>query len=336
VDIDVFVSAHRPEWTRLETLVRRATRPRRLSGAQVDELVDLYQRAATHLSLVQTRSPDVVLIARLSRLVAAARAAIVGTHTPTWRRVARLFLVSFPAVVYRNRRWWLSVALTSAVVALLLGIWVDTHPGVQRALLPSQDVRDLVNRDFADYYHAHPAHDFALQVWTNNAWVSAEVLIGGLSFGVLTIAALLQNVINVGVIGGYMAAAGRTSIFFGLIAPHGILELTAVFVASGCGLRIGWTLVDPGPRTRSQALGEEVRAAVVVAMGLILVLAVSGAIEAFVTPSSLPTWARIGTGVLAEAAFLGFVFVAGARAAGAGETGDLDPALRGDVAPVAG
>jgi uncharacterized membrane protein SpoIIM required for sporulation len=336
VDIDAFVSLHRDEWARLEVLVRRANRPTRLSGDDVDELVGLYQRAATHLSLVQTRSPDPVLVARLSRLVASARAAVAGANAPAWRQVARFFTVVFPVAVYRSRRWWIPTALASLAVSLALGVWVATHPDVQRALLPPSEVRQLVNHDFSDYYRAHPAHDFAAQVWTNNVWVAAQVLVGGLLLGTFTIFALLENTINVGVIGGYMFAAHRGGVFFGLISPHGILELTAVFVAAGAGLRLGWTIVDPGPRRRADALAEEGRSTVVIAMGLIVVLAVSGVIEAFVTPSGLPTWARVGIGVLAEVAFLTYVWTFGRRAARMGETGDLEEELRGDYLPVAG
>jgi len=336
MDIDAFISVHSPEWSRLEALVRRAARASRLSGAEVDELVSLYQRAATHLSIVQTRSPDPVLTARLSRLVASARSAVVGAHAPAWRHALRFVAETFPAAVYRTRRWWIPTAVVSLAVALAFGVWVDTHPDVQRALLPPQSVRDLVNHEFADYYHAHPAQEFATQVWTNNVWVSAEVLVGGLGLGILTLFALLQNVVNVGVVGGYMAAAGKTGLFFGLIAPHGVLELTAVFVASGAGLRLGWTIIDPGPRRRADALAEEGRSTIVIALGLVLVLGVSGAIEAFVTPSGLPTWLRVGIGLLAETAFLTYVFVLGRRAVAAGNAADLDEELRGDVVPVSG
>lgn len=55
MDLDVFVSAHRAEWDRLEALLRRQ---RRLNGAEADELVTLYQRTATHLSLIQSSAPD--------------------------------------------------------------------------------------------------------------------------------------------------------------------------------------------------------------------------------------------------------------------------------------
>ena len=336
MDIDAFVAVHAGEWSRLEKLVRRARHPRRLSGAEVDELVSLYQRVATHLSILQTRSPDPVLVARLSRLVANARAAVAGAHVPAWRVIATFFTVTFPVAVYRTRHWWVTTAVVSALVAVALGVWVDTHPDVQRSLLPSSDVRNLVNHQFADYYKAHPAQDFAARVWTNNAWVCAEVLVGGLTFGVLTVYSLLGNVVNVGVIGGYMAAAGKLGLFFGLIAPHGVLELTAVFVASGAGLRLGWVTIDPGPRNRSDAIAHEGRSTVVIALGLVVVLAVSGALEAFVTPSGLPTWARVGIGVAAEVMFLTYVWILGRRAVLAGETGDLDEELAGAMVPVSG
>ena len=71
---------------------------------------------------------------------------------------------------------------------------------------------------------------------------------------------LLENAVSVGVIGGIMVAYGRADVFFGLITPHGLLELTCVYVAAGVGLRIGWSWIAPGPtRTRSQALAETVR-----------------------------------------------------------------------------
>lgn len=335
MDMDVFVAGHAAEWARLESLLRRARRPKSMSAAEVDELVSLYQRVATQLSIVQTRAPDPVVIARLSRLVAGGRAAITGTHSPKWQDFARFFVVTFPVAVYRSRSWWVATAVVSLLVALGFGWWIATHPAVQHGLAPPQAVRELTSSEFSDYYKSAPAHEFATHVWTNNAWVAAITLVGGILLGLPTIYMLFVNMLNVGVDGGYMVAAGKTGEFFGLILPHGMLELTAVFIAAGSGIRLGWTLVDPGPRHRADALAAEVRSAITIALGLVVVLAVSGAIEGFVTPSGLPTAVRIGIGAVAEAGFLSYVWVLGGRAARAGETGDLDLEARGDLAAVA-
>ena len=136
------------------------------------------------------------------------------------------------------------------------------------------------------------------------------------------------------VAGALMITHGKGVLFFALVVPHGILELSAVFLAAAAGLRLGWTVIDPGPRPRSQALAEEGRAAVTVALGLVAVLLVSGVIEAFVTPSGLPAWARIMIGLVAEAAFLTYVIVLGRRAAAAGLSADITEAP--EVAPVTG
>ena len=113
-----------------------------------------------------------------------------------------------------------------------------------------------------------------------------------------------------------------------------MLELSAVFLAAAAGLRLGWSVIDPGPRPRSRALAEEGRATITIAIGMIVVLLVSGAIEAFVTPSHLPAWARILIGAGAESAFLGYALGLGRRAVRAGMSSDIEEAP--DYAPAAG
>ena len=53
VDVDAFVLTHRGTWDRLDQLVKRR---RSLTGAEVDELVELYQRVSTHLSMLRSAS----------------------------------------------------------------------------------------------------------------------------------------------------------------------------------------------------------------------------------------------------------------------------------------
>ncbi|MFE2654549.1 stage II sporulation protein M, partial [Streptomyces sp. NPDC059346] len=107
MDLDVFVTAHRAEWDRLEHLLRRG---RRLTGAEADELVVLYQRTATHLSLIRASSPDPLLTGRLTQLVARARSTVTGARKASWRDAARFLTAGFPAAVHRSRHRWIPTA----------------------------------------------------------------------------------------------------------------------------------------------------------------------------------------------------------------------------------
>ncbi|MCK7625004.1 stage II sporulation protein M [Streptomyces sp. RS10V-4] len=334
MDLDVFVTAHGADWDRLEALVNRK---RRLTGTEADELVTLYQRTTTHLSLLLSSAPDPALTGRLTSLVARARSKVTGARRSSWRDAARFFTTGFPAAVYRLRHWWIPTAVLSVAVAALLGWWIAAHPEVQATLGAPQELREMTRPggEYETYYSSHPAAAFAAQVWTNNAQAVALCLVFGAFLGLPVLWVLFQNMLNLAAGLGLMASAGRLDTFLGLILPHGLLELTAVFVAAGIGLRLGWTVIDPGPRTRRATLAEEGRAALGVALGLAAVLFVSGILEGFVTPSGLPTWARIGIGVLAELAFLTYVYVLGGRAVRAGETGDVDAADRDALLPTA-
>jgi len=325
VDLDAYVVAHRAEWDRLDAL----TRTRRLSGRESDELVECYQRVATHLSVIRTAAPDATVITYLSTLLSRARNRAGAGRGGTWHGVRRFAVRRFPAALYRLRWWWIGTALGSALATFVMMWWLLGHPDVEQSLLTPAEIDDLVNHQFAGYYSQYAASHFALQVWTNNAWVTALCLALG-ALGLPVIYLLFQNVANLAVIGSIMTRHGHAAQFWGLILPHGTLELTAVFVAAGVGLKLFWSWVEPGDLTRAESFAREGRTAGTVALGLVGVLAVSGVIEAFVTPSPLPTWARIGIGLLAEATFLAYVFVLGRRAVLEGETGDLDAVLVGE------
>jgi uncharacterized membrane protein SpoIIM required for sporulation len=323
VDVDAFVLTHRGTWDRLDELIKRR---RSLTGAEVDELVELYQRVSTHLSMLRSASSDSLMIGRLSSLIARARSAVTGAHAPLSSAFTRFWTVSFPVVAYRSWRWWLGTAVAFFAVVVVIACWVAGSPDVQSAIGTPSDIDELVNHDVGSYYSEHPAAAFALQVWVNNSWVAAQCIALSVVLGLPIPLVLFQNAANLGLIAGLMFHAGKGGVLLGLLAPHGLLELTAVFLAAASGMRLGWSVISPGDRPRGQVLAEQGRAVVSVAVGLVGVLLVSGLIEALVTPSPLPTFVRVGIGIIAEAAFLSYIGYFGRRAAKAGETGDMDDA----------
>jgi len=321
VDLDAYVSERRGEWNRLDTLTRR----RRLTPDEADELVLLYQRAATHLSVVRSHSPDPILLASLSQLVMAGRSAVTGGRRFSWRPVGRFFTASFPAQLYRTRHWWLSVMVVNVLVAWALIWYFSTHQEIIGLFGSGQELQRYAEEDFVNYYSENQAQNFAANVWTHNAMIAAQCLASGVLI-VPVLYILAQNIFALGMAGGVMIYSGHGETFFTMILPHGLLELTAIFIGAGVGLRIGWAWIAPGPhRTRGQALAEQARSGMLVALGLVAMLAVAGVLEAYVTPSDLPDAIRIGIGALVWLIFMVYALGVGGAAHRRGETGDLAP-----------
>src|SRR5947209_5834277 len=322
MDVDTFLATNQASWDRLSSLVGRAGRRiDRLSPAELEELVSLYQRAATHLSIARTTYRDPALTATLSTLVARAGAVVYGTRPRTLRALGRFFADTFPAAVWYSRRFVAVSAALMLVPAFAVGLWIANSPRAVEATGPKAVREAYVNQDFEQYYKSEPASQFASHVFTNNVQVSIYAFAAGIAFCLPTAFILMFNGANVGVAGGLFASVGQSLKFWGLILPHGLLELTAVLIAGGAGLRLGWTLIDPGDRTRRAALADEGRRALAVVAGLVVVFAAAGTIEGFVTGSSLPTWARVGIGALGEAVLLTWLIVRGRAAAARGLTG---------------
>ncbi len=324
MDIDRYIASNGPVWDRLAQLTARAQRgPGRLDAAELDQLVRLYQRVATHLSYARTYYRDPALSAKLSGLVARSGAVVYGTRPRTLRAVGRFFAVTFPAAVWNARHFVLVAVLASLLPAAAFAVWLASSPAAVEVSAPAAVREAYVNHDFEAYYSSAPAVEFASSVFSNNVLVAFQAFALGILLCVGTLYVLIGNGANLGLALGLFAAVGQQPKFWGLILPHGMLELTSVFIAGAAGLRLGWTLIDPGDRPRLTALAEEGRRAVVIVIGLILTFGVAGAIEGFVTGRPWPTAVRVGIGALAEAAFLTYVVVLGRRAAAQGLTGAL-------------
>ena len=326
MDIDAFSASRRDQWDRLDELTRRRT----LSGAQADELVSLYRGAARDLSRVRTQAPDPQVLAELSRRVAGARGKVTGTRELRASDARRYLLQTVPAALYRQRWWTVGVMAVEIAIAVIVAVWTLRSPEAMSALGSPSKLDAYANEAFESYYSTYDPGDFASQVWTNNARLAVICVASGIT-GFLPAYVLWVNAVSLGQAAAIMADHGLLGHFFALISPHGLLELTCVFIAGGAGLRLFWTMLVPGPRPRGVALAEAGRALIAVAVAMTGALAVAGAVEAFVTPAPVPWVLKVAVGVLVLAVLWAYTLVIGGRAARAGVTGDLDEEEAGAV-----
>ena len=252
MDLDAYVRAHQPAWQRLDQLGRR----RPSNGAEADELVDLYREVATHLSVIRSTAPDPSVVTYLSSLLARARTGRPGPG----RRLERcrgLLRRRFPAALYRTRRWWLTTMMPATQVSAVMIWWLLQHAQVEQTFLEPAEIDQLVNSDFENYYSGpRPRTSLRRCGPTTPGWPRSASPSGCLGLPVIYL--LWQNMVDLALIGSIMIRNDRGDLFFGLILPHGLLELTAVFVAavwacacSGRGSRRGTSPED----SRSQPRG---------------------------------------------------------------------------------
>jgi uncharacterized membrane protein SpoIIM required for sporulation len=322
MDIDRFIARNQPAWERLEVLSQRATGRslRTMTGAEVDELVGLYQRASVHLAQARRTYREPGLLARLTMLVATAHAAIYGRRGGAAAGLVRFLTSTFPAAVWMCRRAVLAAAACLLVPALAVGTWLANSDAALDVAIPRETQEALLASEFEDYYSSAPAASFASMVTVNNIQVSVLAF----ALGALVIPGvfiLAFNGVNIGAAGGLFVAEGQAGTFFGLILPHGLLELTAVVLAGGAGLQMGWAVLAPGDRTRATALAEEGRRSVAIVLGTIGAFVVAGLIEGFVTPAPIPTLLRVAVGVVVWVAFLVWILGRGRGAVAEGFTG---------------
>lgn len=316
MNLDAFVRDRSEAWSRLETLVRDARRKAESLGPDgVLELGGLYRAAAADLALARRAFPGDPVVARLERVVAAARTLVYAV--PSRRGGLRRFLTHGYWRLVAER--WRVLVLAAALLfgpALLTGAWALDDPGAAAGLVPGEFQSVTQPRAEGQDLGFAPDEEaaFSAAIMTNNIRVSLLAFAAGILVGLGTAAVLILNGVLLGAIGGLAVGAGNGRPFFELVAAHGVLELSCILVAGAAGLRFGWALVEPGTGTRGDALRREARPALAVVLGTAPWLVVAGLVEGFVTPKGIGLAGALAVGFALAAVYWTLVAVLGRRA----------------------
>ena len=279
-----FEAAYAPLWAELEAVVRVAETRRKFDGAR---LATLYRRVCEHLALAQARAYPIHLTQRLEGLTQSAHRLIYRQHDYGLARFARLALVDFPEAVRAHRGYLLVSALMFVLPLLAAGWAAYRDPGFILHLLDASAVRqfDSMYGDGAESLgRTRNASDdwqmFGFYVM-HNIGIGFRCFAAGIFAGVGSAAVVVFNGVQIGAVGGYLIASGHAGNFCSFVVTHSAFELTAIVLAGAAGLRLGYSWVAPGRHTRLEALRLAARHAVVIVYGVIGLLLIAAAVEAF-------------------------------------------------------
>jgi uncharacterized membrane protein SpoIIM required for sporulation len=279
------------DWRRLEGLLKRLeTQPvSKLDDEDLIALPVLYRATLSALSVARETTLDKALLDYLEGLCTRAYFVVYGARPHLGRRLACFFAVDWPEAA---RALWRETAVAGLLFALGAGIafWLyGRDPDWFFAFIPGQMAQ---GRDPSATTQALRAvlydgggvqHDvlaiFATFLFTHNAQIAIFAFALGFAFGVPTALLMVSNGCALGALFALYGAHGLGFPLGGWLAIHGVTEILATCLAGAAGFHIGWTLAFPGDKTRPEALAAAGRRAATVMAGVVVMLAVAGALE---------------------------------------------------------
>lgn len=312
-----FVARRSSAWQNLDATLRRVERRgiASLSPEEIAELGRLYRAATSDLAYAQGRGFDGALVEFLNRAVARAHAHVYARAPQSGaRRIFEFYASTFPNEFRRSLPYvgiCTAITVACAVVAYVL---VRSHPPDAYALLPHYLVPDHIRKSLHDSNFAvdpNFAPAMSAMIITNNIKVAVIAFAGSVTLGALTLYIITMNGLMLGALGALFTNAGFGSDYWATIAPHGVIELTAIQIAGAAGLLIAAPIVYPGRMRRRDLMAANARRAGTLILGVASMLTVAGTIEAFVSPRRLSETIRIEIGIATALLLFGYFAFSG-------------------------
>jgi uncharacterized membrane protein SpoIIM required for sporulation len=260
---------------------------RSLTRGELQDLGLLYRQIAADLAAIRQDPSSVQLARYLNQLLARAHNTIYAAERANPRKVARFFSQDYPAIFRRNINYFLFALLLFAASGAVGAVLTYQDPDFKVRILGPQMVDTINRREMWTHSIVGIKPAAASGIMTNNISVGFTAFAAGITGGLGTIYMMVFNGLLIGVIGMACALSGMSGQLWSFVAPHGVLELPAIFIAGGAGLRLAHGLLFPGFLPRRESIARAGSDGIKLLLGSIPLLVVAGVIEAFVSPTEL-------------------------------------------------
>ncbi len=295
----VFEQLHTPLWQEMEHLLNDG------KLTPDDDFPNRYRTVCQHLAVAKSRQYTSSLINRLNRLVVSGHLVLYQKNKTSQAAWIWFLLYGFPKTIRANAHFvlWAGILFVGPLLALALGCYYN-----ENLIYSLLDVSNV--SEFEGMYNPEGSvvgrvreSDTDLMMFghyiRNNIGIGFQTFAGGILLGLGSIFFLVYNGVYIGGIAGHLTQLGYVDTFYGFVTGHGAFELTAIVFCGAAGLKLGFSLLDPGPLKRMDALRSAGRQAILIVYGSALMLLIAAFIEAFWSSSrDLPLSIKYTTGAV--------------------------------------
>jgi uncharacterized membrane protein SpoIIM required for sporulation len=294
-----FVARRRDDWNRLEDLIAKtgSGKLNSLAPAQVLTMTSLYRRAAADLARAQRDWPGEPVERYLNGLVARGHGVVYRRGGKVWRRIRTFYAETLPRTYRQSWPYLVGAGALLFVPAVVAYFVIIANPDAAYGIASPQLIDRVHHHQLWTDIPPEVRVEVGGLIMLNNIYVSMIAFAFGVVFGLPVIYVLITNGISLGGLFGLTQAFGVSGGLFEFVVGHGILELSIVIAQGAGGLMMGWALISPGNRKRTDALVIATRRAFTLLLGLAPLLVIAGTIEGNISPSNAPFVAKLMIGL---------------------------------------
>jgi len=284
-----WLEKRKPHWSKLEALLNqcRSGGLKSLSRSDLQELSLLYRQTAADLAAIREDRGSVHFARYVNQLLVRAHNTIYSGHRASPKALLSFFSTTYPAAFRRHIKHCALATLIFVVGGLIGAVLTYQNPDFKVKFLGPQMIETIDKHQMWTQSIVGIKPLASSAIMTNNMSVGFTTFALGITAGIGTIYMMAFNGVMIGVIGVACYLAGMSLQLWSFVAPHGVLELPAIFIAGGAGFRIAQGLLFPGVLPRRDSLARAGSEAVQLLLGTIPILIIAGLIEAFISPTGL-------------------------------------------------
>ena len=282
-----FIKINSDTWRELETFSTIINKKgvKSLSSKDVNKFLHIFRQSSHHLAYARTHYPKSSVVSYLNSLVSKCHSHVYAVKKISPSILFKYITYDFPRLLKEYRWFIITSFLVFAIGVILSMILVLINVDNASIFLPENLITAVKSGKLGGGQWNYPLMSSLIMV--NNISVSLKAFVMGITLGIGTVYVLFFNGAMLGALTALIYTYGNPMKYWSLILPHGIIELTAIFISGAAGLIIAKSILLPGEHSRKHSLIKGAKQSISLVIGVIFMLIIAGIIEGFFTPLNI-------------------------------------------------